>query len=116
MRAWSADGKQFYVTSTWGSLIPFDFDPTSGKATPKAKDLRGVSGEPDFHPLEAGVIICPHQTDYQIWRRNINTGEELALFNLQGVATFDLGNPRTYVGGCGINQLGNRVFAFFGGG
>lgn len=114
-RAWSADGNSFYLTTTSGSLVSFNFNPDMIVAKPSV--LIPLNDEPDFHPTQPGLLIGPITTDtaLQIASYDLNRNLRTNLLDVTTVTSINLLSPRTYVRNVGIDQLGVRMMAVFGG-
>jgi uncharacterized coiled-coil protein SlyX len=115
--AWSADGRHFYVTSTHGNLVPFAFDPQTGKASRLGTTDIRVFGEPTFSFTEPGILYGAANTVAPaVIRYDLATHTSTTVANLSTLAGFDLSNPRTYVGGVSVSGDSRRLTVFFGGG
>jgi hypothetical protein len=115
-RAWNADGTLFYVVSTHGNIEPFALNRSTMRASRSGSEVR-MAGEPNFHPLQPTVLVgAPNSaTTYQIIAYDLAALTTQVLLDLKPLVSFDLANPRTYVGDTGISGDGTRIFAFFGG-
>jgi hypothetical protein len=114
--AWSADGRAFYATTTWGNLIPFSFDPATLTIARIGTGEIKLYGEPSFSYTEPGVLYGASLTGHKLLRYDLATHTSTTVIDLQTIAGFDLATPRTYVGGVYVSADSKRIITFFGGG
>lgn len=111
--AWSADGTHFYVVSTDGTIVAFDFDPASGTAT-KDSALRFYI-EPQFSYVDPSLIYGSVSSGslHTIDQYDFSTGKYSQLVDLE---TIEPDLKGTFVGGV-MSSAGPTewVLAFFGG-
>ncbi len=122
--AWSADARFFYVVSTDGTIVPFAFDRSAGRAQRIDARPDGEGGlvlrfyiEPTFSYRSPGIILGsysgPGASLRTIDQFDFNSGEYVRLLDLDRVAP-DLAG--TYVGGITASAGAvERVMAMFGG-
>jgi hypothetical protein len=119
--AWSASGRHFFVVSTDGTIVPFAFDPSNGRASRlpgRAEEggsvLRFYS-EPHFSYTRDGVVYgaASGGSLRTIDQFDFSTDTYTRLLDLESLVP---GLGSTYVGGIGSSAGPvERVFAFFGG-
>jgi hypothetical protein len=120
--AWSRDGRHLFVVSTDGTIVPFAFDPSSGRATRVDASASGEGGlvlrfysEPHFSYVHDGVIYgaASGGSLRTIDQYDFATGAYTRLLDLDGVVG---GLGGTYVGGIGSSAgPAERILTFFGG-
>lgn len=113
--SWSAEGTRFYVVSTDGTVIPFEFDAATGSAT-KREALRFYI-EPQFSHVDDsliyGSVTAPGASLRTIAQFSFETGEYTPLLDLD---TLVPGIDGTYIGGIASSAgATERIVAFFGG-
>ncbi len=122
--AWSADGTLFYVVSTDGTVVPFAFDPSTGRASRIDPVPDGDGGlalrfyiEPTFSYVSDGLIYGSvtgaGATLRTIDQYDFSTRAYSRLLDLDSLAP---GLEGTYIGGIGASAGPvERIMAFFGG-
>ncbi|CAN5484196.1 hypothetical protein BH23ACI1_BH23ACI1_15800 [soil metagenome] len=120
--AWSLSGRDFFVVSTDGTVVPFSFDPQTGRASriaPSPSDEGGLVLrfyiEPHFSYRHDGVIYgaASGGSLRTIDQYNFATAAYTRLIDLDTVAG---GLAGTYVGGIGSSAgPSERLMTFFGG-
>jgi hypothetical protein len=122
--AWSADGSYFYVVSTDGTIIPFAFDASTGRAARINPVSAGDGGlvvrfyiEPHFSYVTGGVIYGSFTGSGATLRTvdqfDFRTGSYTRLLDLD---TLVPGLAGTYIGGIGSSAGPvERIMTFFGG-
>jgi hypothetical protein len=111
--AWSADSSYFYVVSTDGSVVPFAFEPATGRFG--RLDTLKFYIEPQFSFVNDSVIYgsASGGSLRTIDQYDFGNGHYTRLLDLDTVAA---GLQNTYVGGI-VSSTGppERILAFFGG-
>lgn len=119
--AWSVSGRFFFVASTDGTIVPFAFDPATGRANrlPGSADEGGgvvrSYVEPHFSYTRDGILYgaASGGSLRTIDQFDLVAGGSSRLLDLDALVT---GLANTYVGGIGSSAGPvERVFAFFGG-
>ena len=122
--AWSADGRYFYTVSTDGTVIPFSFDRTTGRASRLQPSATGAGGlalqffnEPSFSYVVPGIAYGTLNgvgaTFRTIDQYDFESGQYSQLLNLDSLVA-NLGG--TLIGGLGVSGGSvERLIAFFGG-
>lgn len=119
--AWSASGRYFFVVSTDGTIVPFAFDPSDGRARRLAG--RADEGgsvlrfyiEPHFSYTRDGIVYGAMSggTLRTIDQYDVSTDIYTRLLDLDTLVS---GLANTFVGGIGSSAGPvERIFAFFGG-
>jgi Putative Ig domain len=113
--AWSADGSYFYVVSNGGTIVPFAFDPDSGRFS-RLATLRFYI-EPQFSYVDNariyGSVTGSGASLRTIDQFDFGTGVYTRLLDLDTLAT---GLQGTFVGGIASSAgATERIIAFFGG-
>jgi hypothetical protein len=118
--AWSASGRYFVVVSTDGTILPFAFDPASGRA----ERVNGPSGgglelrfytEPHFSYVRPDVVYggASGGSLRTVDQYDFAAGAYTRLLDLDDLVR---GLEGTYVGGIGSSGgPAERLLAFFGG-
>lgn len=122
--AWSAGGSLFCVVSTDGTVVPFTFDASTGRAVRINPTPDGDGGlvlrfyiEPTFSYVSDGVIYGSYTgsgaTLRTIDQYDFSTGAYSRLLDLDTIAA---GLDGTYIGGIGASAGPvERIMTFFGG-
>jgi hypothetical protein len=120
--AWNTTSRYFYVMSTDGTVVPYQFDPASlaaSRINPSTAGDGGLTlsfqGEPQFSHVEEHLIYGVYRgsTLRVITAYDFSTGLYKPLLNLDTMFTTLAG---TYVGGLSSSAGAvERVLAFFGG-
>jgi putative Ig domain-containing protein len=118
--AWSANGSYFYVVSDDGTVIPFAFDATTGKAARIAPTTSGDGGltlrfyiEPQFSYVTDSVVYGSVGGAQTIDQYDFSTGTYTRILDLSTVVS---GLSGTYIGGIASSAgTTERLEAFFGG-
>jgi hypothetical protein len=107
--AWNVDSTRFYVVGGGGEQLPFDFDPTTLKASRVGGLVLSFGGEPTFSFVDPDVLYAGHGSRLVSYR--LSTRAQTALHDvhscLPGVpvhglmvsGTKDDGRLLVYVGG-----------------
>jgi hypothetical protein len=124
--AWSADGRYFYVTTNDGTIIPFAFDPSSGRASRINPTQTGEGGlilrfylEPQFSYVDPNLVYGAYNGSgtnlHTVNAFDFSTGSYSTLLDLETVASASA-LQNTY-----INVIGSssgpveKIMALFGG-
>lgn len=120
--AWSLSGRHFFVVSTDGTVVPFAFEPGTGRASrfnPAPADEGGLVlrfyAEPHFSYVRDGLIYgaASGGSLRTIDQYDFATSAYTRLLDLDTVAA---GLGGTYVGGIGSSAgPAERIMTFFGG-